>query len=336
MEATLVAAAVPAWLAVGGLTTLALSLVREHGRTLVAQEELERRIATTERALSGEPEPADGKPPGLAVGTPAPVFALPDLDGNERALGEFAGRPFVLLFVRPTCPFSKLLAPRLPFLPGDALPIVAVSAGDRDANAELAEEHEWSFPVLLQDDLETWADYKIAGTPSAYLIDAEGRIGSPLAVSGDAVLALATGADPATGRVRHEGLPRGSSVPDFTASDIHGAKRSLSEFRGKRVLLVFSDTSGCLSCDGFSAELARLQEAHGERLQIVVVARGERDLSRARAEYHGFAFPLLVQEDWEIAKKLRTFVVPAAYLIDERGRVENDVALGMPEILQLV
>ena len=41
----------------------------------------------------------------LALGTPAPEFALPDTDGRTVSRDDFAGRPLLVLFICNHCPF---------------------------------------------------------------------------------------------------------------------------------------------------------------------------------------------------------------------------------------
>src|SRR6202043_1773850 len=54
-------------------------------------------------------------PPGLPVGTPAPEFELPDLNGEKVSLAQLRSRglPVLLTFVRPTCGPCALLFPEL-------------------------------------------------------------------------------------------------------------------------------------------------------------------------------------------------------------------------------
>jgi peroxiredoxin len=41
-------------------------------------------------------------PDPLEIGTPAPDFSLPSLDGNTVSLADFAGRPVLITFWSPT------------------------------------------------------------------------------------------------------------------------------------------------------------------------------------------------------------------------------------------
>jgi thiol-disulfide isomerase/thioredoxin len=121
------------------------------------------------------------------------------------------------------------------------------------------------------------AQYRAGGTPMGYLIDEAGNIASELAVGSQALLALAT-APPeqpaaihgnghhssrgnrnlADSKLNRNGLPPGSPAPDFTLPAIHGGSLSLAQFRGRQVLLVFSDPH-CGPCNQLAPEL---EQAH--------------------------------------------------------------------------
>ena len=50
---------------------------------------------------------------GLAVGSPAPDFQLPDADGQTRRLSDYRGRNVLLLFGSPHCDPCRRLLPNL-------------------------------------------------------------------------------------------------------------------------------------------------------------------------------------------------------------------------------
>ena len=114
---------------------------------------------------------------------------------------------------------------------------------------------------------------------------------------------------------------------------IDGGELSLADFRGRRVLLVFSDPD-CGPCD----ELApRLQEIHLRRpdLQVLVVSRRDVEANRAKATALGLTFPIVLQKQWEVSLKYAMFATPIGYLIDEQGILASDVAVGVEPILAL-
>jgi hypothetical protein len=74
--------------------------------------------------------------------------------------------------------------------PKDAPRLLVVSAGSEEANKEMG----LTSPVLLDQQFAVGRAFGASGTPSAVLLDAEGKVASGVAVGATAVLELA-GAD---------------------------------------------------------------------------------------------------------------------------------------------
>jgi peroxiredoxin len=137
----------------------------------------------------------------------------------------------------------------------------------------------------------------------------------------------------ARSRLNRSGLKAGAVAPEFRLPRIDGGELTLTELRGRRVLLVFSDPE-CGPCE----ELApRLQRLHRERpdLHVLVVSRRDADATRAKASALGLSFPIVLQKHWEISLQYGMFATPIGYLIDEQGIIVRDVAVGVEPILAL-
>lgn len=139
------------------------------------------------------PQPYTG-PEGLEIGTELEPFSLPDLDGVEVSLEGLRGRRLLLVNWSPTCGFCEQIAPDLaelqPELDRQGVGLVLVALEDADSNRALIEETGLDCTVLLNDGTQVEA-FKELGTPTAYLIDAEGKVASKLAVGANDVPALA-------------------------------------------------------------------------------------------------------------------------------------------------
>lgn len=149
-------------------------------------------IAT--RASAPHPPSGNGTPPppaGLEVGAAAPDVQLPALDGETVSLADFRGEPAMVLFWNPQCGFCNRMLPRLQAWEADppegAPRLFVISRGSVEDN--LAQGLR--APVVLDQEVGTLRAFGAAGTPSAVLIDAGGKIASRVAVGADAVLALA-------------------------------------------------------------------------------------------------------------------------------------------------
>ncbi|MFI6045264.1 peroxiredoxin family protein [Nocardia sp. NPDC051321] len=118
----------------------------------------------------------------LPVGATAPRFAFDSTDGQRRSLDEAValGLPVLLLFFSPGCPPCESIAAELPrWRERLAVTTVVIGTGHMAANTQWAREHGVD-PVLVPGDSAIVARYGLTGTPSAVLIDTEGRIASHL------------------------------------------------------------------------------------------------------------------------------------------------------------
>ncbi len=155
-------------------------------------------VATSESAASAQLGNAAPRPQIqlggslFKIGEPAPRFALPDLQNREVDLDDLLGQETLLLFWNPGCGYCKAMADDLrrweARANSHATRLVFIASG---AVAEVRKESERFLSLFLHD-----ADFEIAplfganGTPSAVLLDAEGRIASSRAVGEPNILAL--------------------------------------------------------------------------------------------------------------------------------------------------
>jgi thiol-disulfide isomerase/thioredoxin len=96
-------------------------------------------------AAPGAPAPGAASHPTLAIGSPAPDFSLPGIDGKTHRLNEYAGKPVLaVLFTCVHCPTSQLYESRVQRLYDDyrnrGVAFVAINPNDPAAatHAELA------------------------------------------------------------------------------------------------------------------------------------------------------------------------------------------------------
>src|SRR5262245_16387046 len=134
----------------------------------------------------------------------------------------------------------------------------------------------------------------------------------------------------ARSKINRDGLKAGTPAPDFRLPCLDGTERSLQDFRGRRVLLVFSDPH-CGPCNALAPQLESFHQEHPE-IALVMISRGEPKDNRAKVKEHGLTFQVLLQQRWEISRRYAMFATPIAYLIDERGVIAHDVAVGTDAI----
>jgi methylamine dehydrogenase accessory protein MauD len=125
------------------------------------------------------------------VGDAAPEVKLPDLEGDTVELSDFKGQKTLALFWNPGCGFCQQMLPNLKEWeenpPEGAPNLLVISSGTKEANEAMG----LSSPVVLDQQFSVGRAFGVSGTPSAVLVDAEGKIASEVAVGAQAVLELA-------------------------------------------------------------------------------------------------------------------------------------------------
>jgi peroxiredoxin/uncharacterized membrane protein YphA (DoxX/SURF4 family) len=129
----------------------------------------------------------------IRVGEAAPDITLPDLTGRTVFLADFEGEETLVLFWNPSCGFCQQMTEEWrnweATRPADAPRPLIISTGTVDANRAM----NLSSPVLMEPQFSAGYAFGASGTPSAVLIDREGRIASAVAVGAAAVMQLARG-----------------------------------------------------------------------------------------------------------------------------------------------
>jgi peroxiredoxin len=326
--------------AFGATWLLLLQLLKQNGRLLLRLDDVEAILA----------EGAEQLPEALPVGTSFPDFRLPDLDGVEHGLDEFRGRKILLIHWGAQCGYCDVIAADLarlqPELRRGGTELVLVSMGDPEDNRAMLAEHGLDCTALLQELGGMLAPFETLGTPVAYLLDEDGRVASGLALGADEVVGLAREAGQLRqrlpserplreSRIEREGLKRGTPAPSFTLPTVDGGSLSLEDYRGRRVLLVFSDP-GCGPCEELLPDLVALHGRLDERESaLVMVGRGDLDENREKCTRYGIEFPVVLQHRWRLSRDYGIFATPVAFLISADGLLEADVAQGSNEILAL-
>jgi peroxiredoxin len=317
----------------------------DRGRLLMRIDELERRLLL---AWDGELRARS-----LPAGSVAPDFNLPDLQQTAHYLSEWRERQLVLVFVDPACSACQTLLEALADALAAAAPsersVVLVSTQPSPAVEAVVARSGRQCLLLIDSQRRAFGAYRIAATPSAYAIAHDGAIERPVGVGTEEILELisAPGSDTeqrATGspvglrpvsdsKLNRAGLPAGTVAPEFDLPRIDGGRLALEEFRGRRLLLVFSDPA-CGPCVELAPRLERLHRESDE-LAVALISRGDSDANRLKATEHGLTYPIALQRHWSTSRDYGMFATPAAYLIDAAGVTEAPVAFGVESILML-
>jgi len=111
----------------------------------------------------------------------APPFTLADLDGRPLSLASLRGQTVLLYFWATWCPYCQKELPatvqELARRYRDRrLVVLAVNIQEgRDKVRAWVKMHGLSVPVVLDSDGEVSGEYRVTATPTAVLVDREGR-----------------------------------------------------------------------------------------------------------------------------------------------------------------
>jgi peroxiredoxin len=122
----------------------------------------------------------------------------------------------------------------------------------------------------------------------------------------------------------------GMPAADFSLSDLNGRIQSLSQYRGKVVLVNFWAT-WCKPC---TTEMPAMQASYDKLRDkgFVVLAINELEDTPKVVEHiraYGHTFPVLLDQDNRVANMYGVFGLPVSVFIDEHGVVQEYVKGGL-------
>ena len=127
----------------------------------------------------------------------------------------------------------------------------------------------------------------------------------------------------------------GEAAPQFELSDLQGGKHSLSDYRGKVVIINFW-ASWCRECITEMPSLNALYtQFSGQGLAVlgVTVDRRPEDAGSA-AKNAGIAFPILLDIKGEVfIKKYAVIGLPTTIIVDRKGIV-REILIGTQDFLK--
>ena len=114
---------------------------------------------------------------------PAPALALPDLEGKTHDLAALKGKVVLINFWATWCPPCRREMPSMErlqqALAGEPFVVLAVDVGeDADTIEAFTSQLDAvpTFPILLDTRSRTMQAWKVAGLPTTYLVDQQGRV----------------------------------------------------------------------------------------------------------------------------------------------------------------
>ena len=118
-------------------------------------------------------------------------------------------------------------------------------------------------------------------------------------------------------------LKAGNKAPDFTAKLIDGSSISLSDLKGKPVIINFWAT-WCGPCVREMPAFERLKEDFGDEIGIIAVNCGDdADTVKDFVDEYGYTFPVVLDEDYEVTMLYPSNSIPYTVVLDANGKITH-------------
>jgi thiol-disulfide isomerase/thioredoxin/uncharacterized membrane protein YphA (DoxX/SURF4 family) len=130
-----------------------------------------------------------------------------------------------------------------------------------------------------------------------------------------------------------EGLPPGSSAPEFAVTDLAGATVTFDALcgLGKMLFVLFVDPN-CIPCNSLMPRIAQWQHDLSDTLEVIVISSGSVEANRRKAAEHGVT-GVYIQDGRLVEGLYQISGTPAAVLLSSDRIVGSPVATG-PEAIE--
>lgn len=118
------------------------------------------------------------------------------------------------------------------------------------------------------------------------------------------------------------GLQVGDAAPNFTLTTLDGKQVSLSDFRGKPVMLNFwyATCPGCLAEIPGMQRFYAAQQAAGKNFVILGVnSVDDAQTAQQFAQQYGLTYTLVMDKNQQVATQYNLTATPTSYFIDHQG-----------------
>lgn len=122
----------------------------------------------------------------------------------------------------------------------------------------------------------------------------------------------------------------GTLVEDFHLTDLEGKSQSLSQYRGKIVLVNFWAT-WCKPCTTEMPAMQAIYDKLRDKGFVVLAINELEDDAKVREhiKQYGHTFPVLMDRDNKVANQFGVFGLPVSVFIDQEGRAQEYIKGGL-------
>ena len=283
---------------------------------------------------------------GLPIGAVALDFELPDVNGKivefEHLLAQ--AKPLLLLFVSPNCNPCAALLPEIEAWQKELkgrLNFIFISSGKPKENLDKF-AGETLKQILLQKEREAAELFGAQWTPTAVLINTDGRIASRIAAGDKAIRDLIE-------KIKAEDANRelsyvvntngngaaaklGEHFPEFSDIDIFDNKINSKDLLGRKTLVTFWSQT-CPHCINMLEDLRQWDRAKGaDEPNLLMLSDGDAEANRELK----INSPVVLDKERKISRELGWNGTPSAVLLDENGKIISETAIGASNIWALL
>ncbi|MFC7685669.1 peroxiredoxin family protein [Ureibacillus sp. GCM10028918] len=132
---------------------------------------------------------------------------------------------------------------------------------------------------------------------------------------------------------QEEGLEKGQIAPNFTLQTLTGETFTLSELKGKKVILNFW-ASWCPPCKKEMPHLQKYYEEDAKDDNAVIVGvnitHAERSVDQIKTvqqfvDSFDLTFPIPLMEEEGVDKLYQIITIPSTFMIDTEGRIQQQI-----------
>jgi len=122
----------------------------------------------------------------------------------------------------------------------------------------------------------------------------------------------------------------GMQAEDFQLADLDGKTQSLSQYRGKIVLVNFWAT-WCKPCTTEMPAMQTMYDKLRDKGFVVLAVNELEDDAKVREhiKQYGHTFPVLMDRDNKVANQFGVFGLPVSVFLDQEGRVQEYIKGGL-------
>src|SRR5580765_5430674 len=122
----------------------------------------------------------------------------------------------------------------------------------------------------------------------------------------------------------------GMQAEDFQLADLYGKTQSLSQYRGKIVLVNFWAT-WCKPCTTEMPAMQTIYDKLRDKGFVVLAVNELEDDAKVREhiKQYGHTFPVLMDHDNKVANQFGVFGLPVSVFIDEKGVIQEYIKGGL-------